>query len=263
METEKEAEAVDVFKQAKLGTANLLPDSRHGEMTVAGSRLIISCSAETKEDARTWASAVAARFGRLISMKIGQHFTAVFTGLDSVPGEAGQSILAPLVHSWWVETYDTKKVSDDVEASGLACSLDDPVLDRALTYFQRGLFYRRVVWRHVDPRWPDPDFTVSAATLNFCKAAAQILGNDRDGRRSHSLGVARDLRRRIQQLYNRRSTQDVAHPTLDAGAIQQLRDTVYASQEIAQKVIEAYIAFRRHGGTLPPAGPSTRRRRRK
>lgn len=257
MVTEKEAET-DVFKRRNLNTANLLPQGHHGEMKVAGNRLAVACDAETKDDAYTRVTALAARFARLISMKTGQHFTAVFEGLDSVPGEAGQGIFAPFVLTWWVETYNETSFPADIEASGLSCSLNDQVLDRALTYFQRGLFYRRVAWRLVHPLSQDAGFTVSEATLNFHHAVKTVLGDDRNGRRSQALGVERDLRKRIERLYRRRSTGGVAHPTLDAAALQRLRDTVYESQEIARKVIEAYIDALLRGDTLPPVIKSRR-----
>ena len=263
MLTEKQSEAVDVFKNVALTTTNLLPEGHRGEMKVVGKRLIVSCDADNKNDAYTWASATATRFARLISMKTGQHFIAAFTGLDSVPGEAGQSILNPLFISWWVETYESSRFPGDVQSSGATSLLDDPVLDRALTYFQRGLFYYRVVWRHIDPRSPDPDFTAAAAILNFHHAVKVILGDDGDGRRGRALGVERILRKRIQQLYNRRTHQGVAHPTLDADAIQRLRDSVYESQNIARTIIGSYIEFLRGGGTLPQGSPSTRQRRKK
>src|SRR5262249_36492233 len=152
-------------------------------------------------------------------------FTAIFAGLDSVPGESGQGIFTPLVASMWVDTYKAASFPADVEASGVACALDDPVLDVALTYFRRGLFYQRVVWRPVHPLSQDFGFTVSEATLNFYKAVEVILGDDRSGQRSGVLHLERGLRKRIEHLYRRRNTRDVAHATLDANAIQELRDT--------------------------------------
>lgn len=263
MVTEKNSEAVDVFKHAALTTANLLSEGRRGDLKVVGNRLIVSCDADNKNDAYAWASATAARFARLISMKTGQHFVAAFTGLDSVPGESRQSIFTPLFMTVWIETYDPSRFSGDVQSSGAASRLDDPVLDSALTYFQRGLFYYRVVWRHIDLRSPDPDFTAAAAILNFHHAVKIILGDDKDGRRGRALGVKRILRRKIEQLYNRRTHQGVAHPTLDVDAIHRLRDSVSESQTIARTIIETYIEFLRGGGALPQASRSTRQRRKK
>ncbi len=261
MVAEKGAENVDVFKSGALATGNLLPEGRDAAMKVVANRLTVSCNADNKNGAYVWANTTAARFARLISMKTGQHFIAAFTGLDSVPGEAGQGIFNPLHVRFWVETYDVTAFPGDVESAGLATQFDDRVLDTALMYFQRGLFYYRVVWRHIDPRSPDQDFTAAAATLNFHHAVKVILGDDKNGRRSQTLGVDRTLRKRIEQLYRRRSDYGVAHPTFDDGAIHQLRKSLVESQRIAREIIEAYMKLLGEGGTLPAKGRSTGRQR--
>ncbi len=260
MVTDMGSQGVDAFKGAALATANLLSDGQTGEMRIAGSRLSVWCDADNKDDAYAWASKMAARFARLISMKTGQHYIAAFTGLGSVPGEAGQSIFPPLFSTVWVETYETNRLAGDVQASGADSLIEDRVLDSALTYFQRGLFYYRVVWRQVDLRSPDPDLTVAAAILNFHHAVKVILGDDRNGRRAQALGVDRIHRKRIELLFKRRTHQGVAHPTVNAGAIQRLRTSVYESESIARTIVEAYIELLRGGGALPQANPSSRRR---
>ncbi len=181
-------------------------------------------------------------------MKTGQHFTPVFAGLDSVPGEPGQEILAPLPMRMWVDTYDSAGFPDDIAASGASCLIMDELLDRSLEYFQRGLFYRRVVWRLVHPVSPDGVFSASEATLNFYKAVETILGDDLHGPQSQALELDRELRKRIQHLYKRRSERDVAHHTVDRAAMDELRNTVAGSQEIARKVIDAYVGLLREGG---------------
>ena len=196
-------------------------------------------------------------------MKTGQHFTPVFSWLDSVQGTAEQSILPSLPITWWDDTYNPNRFQLDAEWSGLTCYLVDKVLDRSLEYFQRGLFYRRVAWRLVHPSSPDAIFTASEATLNFYKAVEVILGDDRNGVRSKTLQLERGLRKRIEHLKKRRTYRDVAHPSLDSGALDELMSTVAGSQEIARKVIEAYVDFLRAGGNLARITPPKRPRRRR
>ena len=241
MQAPEGSEDVDILSRSPLVTDNLL-SSRHGEeLKVTKDRLFLSCDAPDKNKAYKWALSAAVRFTRLISMKTGQHFTPIFNGLDSVPGEPGQSILPPLPFRWWVDTYDPGGFPDDLAASGVACSLTDTLLDRALEYFQRGLFYRRVAWRLIHPSSPERNFTASEATLNFYKAVAVILGDDPHSTRSQALQLDKELRRRIEHLYKRRSDRDVAHPSLDLGTLDELVNTMAASQEIARKVIDTYV----------------------
>lgn len=240
-EPEKDA---NIFTLSNLSTDDLLGSSIGEELRVAGDRLLLSCNRPDRETAKKWAGETAERFARALSLRTGQHFTPVFQGLDSVPGEPGQSILAPLAIRFWVETYDPKNFSKDLELSGRGSAVTDQKLHKATTYFRRGVFYRRVVWRLVHPNMSESAFNVGEATLNFYKAVEVILGGDRQwAGRARNLGIDRILKNRIRKLYARRDKRDVAHASLDPSALKELEDTVSFSQDVARQVIEAYIGF--------------------
>jgi hypothetical protein len=258
-------EATNPFKISQLAMENLFQSETGEEFKVVSNTLRLYCDASDKEAARAWAVKTATRFACLISMKTGQYFSAVFAGLDSVPGEPGESILAPIAHRWWVETYKPECLREDVVACGASTQIRDERFHKACAYFRRGLFYRRVVWPLIHPLDPDGPFHVVEATLNFWKAITVILGDDVNGPTTQALGIDRIMRQRIAQLYHRRHNRGVAHPLLDASAIEELRSALAFSQQIAGDVIEKYSFFLQSGQTFnsnPTLGPRRARRNR-
>ncbi|MGD0263760.1 MAG: hypothetical protein ABSD47_02250 [Candidatus Methylomirabilota bacterium] len=260
------AKAIDPFKISQLATENLFQGGTSEELKVTSDGLHLYCDAPDKETARAWAAKTAARFACLISMKTGQYFSAIFRGLDSVPVESGQSILAPVVHQLWVDTYKPEHLREDVAVCGVAAQIQDNRFHKACVYFRKGLFYRRVVWPLLDPLDPDGPLNAAEATLNFWKAVNLILGDNISRPRAQALGINRELRQRIQQLYRRRRDRDVAHPLLDASAVQELRNALAFSQQIAGEVIEKYATFLQNGQTfnsIPAPGPRRARHSRR
>lgn len=245
----EDAKAIDPFKASHLATENLFRSGTSEELKVTSDALRLYCDAPDKETAWAWAVKTAARFASLISMKTGQYFSAIFAGLDSIPWEPGQSILAPFVHQCWVETYKPERLREDVTACGADVQIQDETFHKACDYFRRGLFYRRVVWRLMHPLDPDGPFNAAEATLNFWKAVNVILG-DNINARANELNIDGIMRHRIQQLYDRRTKRGVAHPLLDESAIKELRDDLAFSQKIAGEVIEKCAAFLRDGKTF-------------
>jgi len=259
------AKAIDPFKLSKLPTENVFRSGTGEELKVASDGLRLYCDAPDKEAMEVWAVKTAARFAALISMKTGQYFSAIFQGLDSIPGESGQSILAPFVNQWWVDSYKPECLQEDVAACALAAQIQDETFHKACVYFRRGLFYRRVVWPLMHPLDPDGPFNAAEATLNFWKAINVILGDNISGPRAQAFGIDRIMRHRIEQLDHRRKNRDVAHPLLDASAVEELRSALVFSQQIAGEVIEKYAAFLQSGQMLnsaPNLGPRRIRRSR-
>lgn len=263
--TAESAKAIDPFKISQLITENLFRGGTGEELKVASDGLRLYCDAPDKETMRVWAVKTAARFAALISMKTGQYFSAIFRGLDSIPVESGQSILAPFVNQWWVDSYKSERLREDVAACGAAAQIQDNRFHKACVYFRRGLFYRRVVWSLMHPLDPDGSFNASEATLNFWKAVNVILGDEISGPMAQALGINREMRQRIEQLYRRRKERDVAHPLPDASAVEELRNALAFSQQIAGEVIEKYATFLQSGqrfNSAPILGPRRTRRSR-
>jgi hypothetical protein len=244
------AKAIDPFKISQLATENLFQGETSEELKVTSDGLRLYCDAPDKEMAHAWAVKTAARFASLISMKTGQYFSAIFGGLDSIPGEPGQSILAPFVDQLWVDSYKPERLREDVAACGVAAQIHDETFHKACIYFRRGLFYRRVVWRLMNPLDPDGPFNAAEATLNFWKAVNLILDDNIDGRTTQALDIDRTMRQRIKRLYRRRSHLDVAHPLLDTSAVKELQKNLAFSQKIAGEVIEKCATFLHRGQTF-------------
>jgi hypothetical protein len=259
------AKAIDPFKISQLATENLFRGGTSEELKVTSDGLRLYCDAPDKETAQAWAAKTAVRFAALISMKTGQYFSPIFRGLDSIPGESGQSILAPFVNQFWVDSYKPERLREDVPACGLAAQIQDETFHEICIYFRRGLFYRRVVWPLMHPLDPDGPFNAAEATLNFWKAVNLILGDNINGRTTQALGIDRTMRRRIERLYRRRRDCGVAHPLLDASAVKELNNALAFSQKIAGEVIEKCATFLESGQTfnsIPGLSPKRPRHRR-
>jgi hypothetical protein len=259
------AKTVDPLRLSQLPLENLFQGGGNEELKVTSNGFRLYCDKPDKEAAKAWATKIAGRFACLISMKTGQYFSAIFGGLESIPLEPGQSILAPFVDRWWVDTYKPERLREDVAACGVEAQIQDDRFHEACVYFRRGLFYRRVVLDLMHPLDPDGPFNAAEATLNFWKAVNVILGDNIDGRTTQALDINRIMRRRIERLYRRRHDRGVAHPLLDALAVGELKNDLAYSQEISREVIEKFAYFLRNGKTLNgisvPCPRRVRRRR--
>lgn len=242
---------------------NLLKGDPTRALKVDGNRVHLYCDACDKEAALKSAIEIAQRFCRLLSLFTGEHFSPEFNCLDNTTGQPGDSILAGLLHKWRVVTYEVTWLPQDIEKTGAACTIQDEKLDKACAYFHHALWLRNEAWRFVDPTSFDWTLLVSAAILNFYKAVALVLGHPIHMPTADKLKLDRTTRKRIEEIYELRNEQDIAHPRLGwEGA----KERVTTAEAVAQEVLRSYVNALRGGVSVPVppvkrGGRSGRRRK--
>lgn len=234
---------------------------------VEGPRVRIHCSASDKQAALQRATDFIEGLTRLLSMKTARYVSARFEGLDNTSGKPGDSILNGLDISWWEEDYDARnRLPADIGSACRAIShLGNPTIEPALSYYQRGVFYRRELFRLVelDLGPSQNQFYLAEAALNFYKATAIVLGHPIHEPTKRALRLDRTQRKRVENLYDLRNRFDIAHPVLDSAALETVKAQVYHAQTIAKEVVEIAVEAAERGEVVewPPVYKSGRQRR--
>ncbi len=233
---------------------------------VEGPRVVIRCCASDKQIALQRTIDFVEGLTRLLSLKTGRYVSARFKGLDSKSGGPRDSILNGLEIRWWEEGYQAhERLPGDVRSACREIShLDNPRLERALSYYQRGVFYRRELFRLVElDLGPSQDqFYLAEATLNFYKATAIVLGDPIHEPTKRALRLNRTQRKRIEDLYNLRDRFDIAHPVLNSAALETVKGQVVFAQTIAKEVVAMVLEAAERGVDVqwPPVSTGTRQR---
>jgi len=241
---------------------NVLKGDLTKALKVDGDRVFFYCDASDKDAALKSAMETTKRFCRLLSVFTGEYFSPEFKGLDNIAGQPGDSILAGLLLTSRVVTYDVEQLPQDIETSGSACTIQDKRLDKACAYFHHGLWLRNEAWRFIDPTSFDWTLLVSEAILNFYKAVALVLGHPIHMPAAEPLELDRTTRKRVEKIYELRDKRDIAHPDLGwEGTEERVAD----AEAVAQAVLTRYVNALRSGWSVPAPpvkrGRSGRRRK--
>jgi len=156
--------------------------------------------------------------------------------------------------------YNLSKMSSKILIAAGRADIDDQVLNKALAYFQHSQFLFDSYFHHEkgettyrrEQREPlsSISLAITSAYLSLWKGITVILGDpssDKDYQsRFRDLGFPKSYwTEKVRPLYDIRNKYDVAHYSLDAEAIDKVREAYSLAERICRECIVKYVDNKR------------------
>jgi hypothetical protein len=124
------------------------------------------------------------RFCALLSLNSGSYFTAeIVQATTESPQQRRRVPLPQVIPLLSVTAYNLEGLAQQIDATALACSISDPILDKATAYFYHALFMANAKERVTNFLSFHANLIISEIILNYYKAVSTIIGDpsiDRD-----------------------------------------------------------------------------------
>ena len=165
--------------------------------------------------------------------------------------EAENSALHPVpkvVTIGSITMYDLDRLRTEIANTEKVSQLSDPVLDKALQYYEHSLFLFENRGEMTDISSRHFRYLIAAAFLNLWKAVSTIVGDpsidlDYQSRYKH-LGLDYDFfKSRIESVRNLRNEYDVAHYHVEPDRLKEIEQNFGKSKEVAERVLLAYRKY--------------------
>jgi len=197
------------------------------------------------------------RFVKHMSLTIGQLFSYRILFIES-----DDKVLYPLSRRFKmsVTTYDLDRLSSNIEEAEKMAGLNDPILDRALQYYEHSMFLyekRELIADFLSSHFR---FMISEIFLNMWKAASTVVGDptvDKDYSRYRKLGISQEFfDTKIEVARHLRNDYDVAHYRLDLDRLDDIERNYGLVKEVAERILREYRIYLSEGKTSFAEQPS-------
>lgn len=185
------------------------------------------------------------RFLRLLSLDFGNAFSYEIVHIESADGQVTVRPGPQAVKLITMTVFDTARLQERIASAAHSAALDDPQLTKALLYREHAalLFELRTGVGLFSPHFA---FLLTSAFLNMWKAITAILGEpgtDSDYQsRFLEFGLPGGYwQNKVKRLQDVRNDFDVAHYSLDEGAVGRVEESFAAAGQVCREVIVAYI----------------------
>ena len=190
------------------------------------------------------------RFMKHLTLTTGQlySFKVLFV-------EAENGSLYPLprrVNMMSLVGYDLDRLGSDIDTAEKMSSLSDPVLERALQYYEHSLFLFEKRGQITDILSSHFRYMISEIFLNMWKAASTVIGDptvDKDySSRYLRLGIDEEFyRAKVEAARKFRNDYDVAHYRLDLERLEEIEHNFGLVKEVAERVLREYRLYLSEG----------------
>ena len=190
------------------------------------------------------------RFLQHLSLNMQQLFSYKALVMEGEQGKVYPLPKAVTIAS--VTMYDLDRLRSEIENATKSFQRLDPVLDRALQYYEHALYLYEKRTEIAETLSRHFNYLISAAFLNMWKALTTIIGDpsfDRDYQsRYKCLGFDHEFfTSQIEYVRNIRNQYDVAHYHIEEGRIREVEKNFGKAKEVVVKVIKAYIQYLANG----------------
>lgn len=169
--------------------------------------------------------------------------------------------------------YDLDMIRRDAAAGELVIKHRDLVMDKALVYYEHGLYLYETlqaaehgpqgIQDHVDFLSTHFALTLADCMLNWWKAITTIIGDpavaiEKPGYNSRyrQLGLTEEFfRSRIEPLRKLRNDADIAHYSLERKGLEKIQGLIKITKETTEIVLRAYRDYLSRGFTFAESGP--------
>jgi hypothetical protein len=168
--------------------------------------------------------------------------------------------------------YDLDMIRRDVTAGELVIERGDPVMDKALVYYEHGLYLYETlqaaehdpqeIQDHVDFLSTHFALTLADCMLNFWKAITTIIGDpavptEKASYKSRykQLGLPEDFfSSRIKPLRKLRNDADIAHYRLERKGLEKIHGLIKIAKETTEIILRAYRDYLGRGCSFAESG---------
>ncbi len=185
------------------------------------------------------------RFMKHLSVTAGQLFSYKVLYIE---GENRIPYILPRKITMSMVSFDLDRLGSDIEAAEKMSALSDPVLDKALQYYEHSMFLSEKRAQITDIFSGHFRYMISEIFLNMWKAATTVIGDptvDKDySSRYRLLGIDKDFfEKRIEVAHKFRNDYDVAHYRLDVERLEDIERNFGLVKEVAERVIRDYREY--------------------
>jgi len=217
--------------------------------------LWITCEAPDARTALSTAIPLVDRFLEHLTLSTGRLFSADMIQLTTEDG--APQPLPRKVELMSLTTYDLVSLARTIETTADYVQMLDPLLDKALEYYNFALFLLEGPATQADRFSRIYAHAASAVFLSFWKATTTIIGDsshDKDfNQRYQRLGFDREFfTSRIEPVRRLRNNYDVAHYRVDDLGLQQVTQDLALCRALAEQVMTAYRNHLAAGGAPLP-----------
>ncbi len=186
------------------------------------------------------------RFTKHLTLSMGHLFSYKVLFVESESRELYN--LPRLITMISGTNYDLEHVSSKIDEAERMSALEDPVLNRALQYYEHAMFLFDRRNQIADLFSSHFRYMISEIFLNMWKAATAIIGDpsvDNDYRsRYRRLGIDREFfEKKIEVVRNIRNDYDVAHYRIDEKRLTEIERNYGLVKEVAERIIRDYRQY--------------------
>ena len=185
------------------------------------------------------------RFMKHLTLTTGELFSYKILFIE---GENRVQYNLPRKFEIAVTMYDLDHLSNNIETAEKMSALSDPILDKALQYYEHSMFLydrRAKITGILSGHFR---YMISEIFLNMWKAATTVVGDptvDKDYQsRYRKLGIDKDFfEKKIEVAHKVRNDYDVAHYRLDLDRLGEIEGNFSIVKEVAERVIRDYREY--------------------
>lgn len=221
-----------------------------GTLIVRDNFFELRVTAEDRREALREGCGLFEQFLRLLGADYGNAFSYEILQIESDSGELEVRPGPRSAELIRATAYNTALLNQHIQGAAASTRLDDERLTKALMYREHAAFLFELRTR-VGLFSPHFAFLLTSAYLNMWKAITAILGDPKKDsdhqKRFRTFGLPDNFwKEEVVPLMKVRHDYDVAHYSLDDGAIKQVEQSFGRAGHVCRTVIKAYV---RHLGT--------------
>ncbi|OLD02462.1 MAG: hypothetical protein AUJ07_08715 [Crenarchaeota archaeon 13_1_40CM_3_53_5] len=207
--------------------------------------LTITVEADRGREAYEKISLALDRFIRCLSLEVKSYVSYRLLVIES---EQGVPYTLPKSLRMTLTGYDLVKLREAISNAEQAWQIRDPILDRALSYYEHALFLFEERNEITDLFSGHFRYMITEIFLNIWKAVSVVVGDpavDKDYRRRYRLlGLDDDFfKDKIEPVRRLRNAYDIAHYRLAPDRLDEIERSFNMAKETTEKVMSEYRRY--------------------